>query len=163
MRDLSHYYYSPAPQAATPETAEVGRVDLGDWLGGEAIFVSKHAGGAGDEDDGFLVSFVSPKAGGNSGKHCGIVEYDGQHTPGTVFGSMLFTACGSIAYQHVSPHRRLSFSPAPDDLLGRENQAANDILHSAGRVVFDLRCMWFGLSSPVFVPPSAAQQALPFT
>ncbi len=55
-----------ARQAASPETAEVGRIDLGDWLGGEAIFIP-NSGGA-EEDDGFLVTFVSPKDCGSSGK-----------------------------------------------------------------------------------------------
>ncbi|CAM9134879.1 unnamed protein product [Pylaiella littoralis] len=53
-------------EAATPETAEVGRIDLGDWVGGEGIFVPSKEEGADEEDDGFLVSFVSPKNCGNS-------------------------------------------------------------------------------------------------
>eukprot|EP00903_Cladosiphon_okamuranus_P013500 g12574.t1 len=53
-------------QAATPETTEVGRIDLGDWLGGESIFVPRH-GGEEEEDDGYLVGYVSPKdCSGNS-------------------------------------------------------------------------------------------------
>ena len=58
---------SRPPQAATPETAEVGRIDLEDCAAGEALFVPQHAGGEGEEDDGFLVSFVSPVDSGNSG------------------------------------------------------------------------------------------------
>eukprot|EP00752_Nemacystus_decipiens_P007044 g6317.t1 len=55
-------------KATTPETAEVGRIDLGDWAGGEALFVPKHGEGMGEgeEDDGFLVSFTSPVDVGNS-------------------------------------------------------------------------------------------------
>lgn len=67
--------FSPPPQAATPETAEVGRIDLGDWAGGEALFVPKHADGEGEEDDGFLVSFVSPTDSGNSGTWFDAAEY----------------------------------------------------------------------------------------
>ncbi|CAM9960416.1 unnamed protein product [Ectocarpus sp. 6 AP-2014] len=51
---------------ATPETAVVGRVDHGEWVGGEGLFVPSNPDGVGDEDDGFLVTFVSPKDGGNS-------------------------------------------------------------------------------------------------
>lgn len=51
----------------------VGRIDLGDHVGGECLFIPSKAsddvlGGVGEEDDGFLVTFVSPKDGGNSGK-----------------------------------------------------------------------------------------------
>eukprot|EP00903_Cladosiphon_okamuranus_P013499 g12573.t1 len=54
-------------EAATPETTEVGRIDLGDWLGGESIFVPRHARGEEEEDDGYLVGYVSPKdCSGNS-------------------------------------------------------------------------------------------------
>ncbi len=59
-----------ALQAASPEMAEVGRIDLGDWLGGEGIFIPNSGEGS-EEDDGFLVSFVSPKDGGSSGKQGG--------------------------------------------------------------------------------------------
>ncbi|CAN0496759.1 unnamed protein product, partial [Ectocarpus sp. 8 AP-2014] len=51
---------------ATPETAVVGRIDHGEWVGGEGLFVPSNPDGVGDEDDGFLVTFVSPKDGGNS-------------------------------------------------------------------------------------------------
>ncbi|CAM9253945.1 unnamed protein product, partial [Scytosiphon promiscuus] len=54
-------------QAATPETARVGRIDLGNWLGGEVLFIPSGDSNEDDEDDGFLVSFVSPNDGGNSG------------------------------------------------------------------------------------------------
>lgn len=45
----------------------VGRIDHGEWVGGEGLFVPSKPDGVGDEDDGFLVTFVSPKDGGNSG------------------------------------------------------------------------------------------------
>ena len=59
---------SLVPQAATQETAEVGRIDHGEWLGGEALFIPKRGDTGGEEDNGFLISFVSPKDCGNSGK-----------------------------------------------------------------------------------------------
>lgn len=61
-------------QAATPEAVQVGRIDHGDFVGGECLFIpSKPDDGVaslvGEEDDGFLVSFVSPRDGGNSGTY----------------------------------------------------------------------------------------------
>ena len=58
-----------APQAS-PETAEVARIDLGDWCGGEGLFIPNSGEGV-EEDDGFLVTFVSPKDCGKSGKRGG--------------------------------------------------------------------------------------------
>ncbi|CAN0275331.1 unnamed protein product [Ascophyllum nodosum] len=57
--------------AETPEKALVGRIDLGDYVGGEALFIPNKPdedvlGGIGEEDDGFLATFVSPKDGGSS-------------------------------------------------------------------------------------------------
>eukprot|EP00752_Nemacystus_decipiens_P006247 g5634.t1 len=67
IEDLPNALVKLDLEAATPETAEVGRIGLGDgWLGGEALFVPKHGEGGGEEDDGFLVSFVSPVDSGNS-------------------------------------------------------------------------------------------------
>lgn len=75
------------PQAATPETAYVGHIDLGDSVGGEALFIPSNPdddvlGGEGEEDDGFLVAFVTPKDGGNSGTYrkgraCGVAKISG--------------------------------------------------------------------------------------
>lgn len=65
-------------QAATPELAQVGRIDYeNDFVGGEGIFIpSKPDDGDGDcepeggEDDGYLATFVSRKDGtGTSGEH----------------------------------------------------------------------------------------------
>lgn len=65
-------------QAATPEKAQVGRIDYEDgFVGGECIFIpSKPDDGDGDgepeggEDDGYLATFVSRKDGtGTSGEH----------------------------------------------------------------------------------------------
>lgn len=51
----------------------VGRIDFGDFVGGECVFIpsktdSDVPGGTGEEDDGFLATFVSPTNGGNSGE-----------------------------------------------------------------------------------------------
>lgn len=62
--------FLPFPlRQATPETAVVGRIDHGEWVGGEGLFVPSKPDGLGDEDDGFLVTFVSPKDGGTSGTY----------------------------------------------------------------------------------------------
>lgn len=61
-------------QAETPEKALIGRIDLGKFAGGETLFIPSKPDhgefdGEGDEDDGYLVTFVSPLDGGNSGKY----------------------------------------------------------------------------------------------
>lgn len=60
-------------QATTPETMVVGQIDFGDYVGGECLFIPSKpdddvAGGVGEEDDGFLATFVSPRDGGHSGR-----------------------------------------------------------------------------------------------
>lgn len=61
-------------QAASPETAIVGRIFLGDWQGGECLFIPSKPDDddGGKEDDGYLVTFVTPFDGSNSGTSLGI-------------------------------------------------------------------------------------------
>lgn len=66
-------------QGGTPETSVVGRIDLGDCAGGEVIFIPSKpdddvACGLGEEDDGFLATFVSPIDGGKSGKQSAMLS-----------------------------------------------------------------------------------------
>ena len=73
-------------QAASPKKVIAGRIDLGDSLSSEPLFIPSKPeddvlAGVGEEDDGYLVAFVTPRDDSkSSGTQCspGEENFNGQ-------------------------------------------------------------------------------------
>ena len=60
-------------KAPTPDKVIVGRIDFGDNVGGECLFIpskpdSKGIDKESEEDDGYVATFITPIDGGKSGE-----------------------------------------------------------------------------------------------